>query len=146
MEVQYFNLEDGSVEINNDKFKFDDDVRLNRNSGYIVSILCLITSVGYILRYSKEHDSDLLWFGILTILLSLFFGFKEIFSKITTQSEVALSNISEVNLKTSSKGKITGKIILMNKKVRPFLLENEDGQEAEFINLLRNRDVLVTGN
>ncbi|MDQ6761904.1 MAG: hypothetical protein M3015_04655, partial [Bacteroidota bacterium] len=64
--------------------------------------------------------------------------------KVTTRSDIQLSNISAIILRTSFAGKISAKIILKSKKVRSFVLETENGQDLEFIDLMKNRGVPIT--
>ena len=142
MEVKYFTLQDGSLELDSDKLKFTDKFKRNR-TWQIISFVCGVSyAMSCIVRNFKEHDKSLLWFGLILLPVWLIIGYN--LTKVTTQSDVQFSNISEIILRTLLTGKISAKIILKSKKVRPFVLETENGQDLEFINLMKNRNIPVT--
>ncbi|MDQ6762451.1 MAG: hypothetical protein M3015_07465, partial [Bacteroidota bacterium] len=109
MGVKYFTLQDGSLELENDTLKFTDKFKRTR-TWQLFSLVCgLIYAVTCILRYFKEHDKFLLWLGLILLPMWLVMGFSQ--RKVTTRSDIQLSNISAIILRTSFAGKISAKII-----------------------------------
>lgn len=141
MDATYFTLQDGSLQVDNEKIKISDRYRRNRVFEILLIISMALYAASCILRYFKEQNLHLLWLGILLLLAWLFSGYK--LSKTTAQSDIQFSSISKIILKTLSTGKVSTKIILKDNKLRPLVLETEDGQDLKFIDLMQLKGITV---
>ncbi len=102
----------------------------------------MVYALTCIFRYFKEHNIYLFSYGVILLLIWLMLGYK--LSRETAQKNILLSNIFKIIIfKSSLSGKMSAKIILKSKKIRPFVLETGNGQDLEFITLIKNENVSV---
>ncbi len=141
--TEYFILKDGILEIKDDKLIIDDRAKTQRFTEIITGIFGLIYGVSVAFRAFKEHDNQLLFFGVVLTLFWLIAIPYRIF-KNSNAYEILLENISKIELKKSWVGKSrTGRIVLLNKKVRTFQIDDREIINEDLIERLKSKNLNI---
>ena len=141
--TEYFILKDGILEIKDDKLIIDDRAKIQRFTEIITGIFGLIYGVSTAITAFKEHNDLSLFFGVLLTVFWLFIIPYYTF-KISNASEIPLENISKIELKKSWFGKSrTGRIVLFNKKVRTFQIDDREIINEDLIERLKSKNLNI---
>ena len=143
MTTQYFILKDGILEIKDDKLIIDDRAKTVRFTEIITGIFGLIYGASTAFTAFKEHDNLSLIFGVVLSLFWLviipFYTFKT-----SNAYEIPLENISKIELKKSWFGKSrTGRVVLLNNKVRTFQIDDREIINEDLIERLKSKNLNV---
>ena len=144
MDISYFTLSDGVLELHNDKLVIADNAKRNRFSTLAVTIGALIYSIGCLFRGVKDNDNEWLYFGIFLSLFwifSLIFG-KKIYGRI--DNEIYLNDISEVSFKGWKKDTTIATIKTLSKRFRRVNIENIDNLPDLFRDKIQKLNIKVT--
>ena len=143
MTTQYFILKDGILEIKDDKLIIDDRAKTLRFMEIATGIFSLMYAVSTAFRAFKEHNNLSLFFGVVLTLFWLIAIPYRIF-KNSNAYEIPLENISKIELKKGWFGKSrTGRVVLLNKKVRTFQIDDREIINEDLIERLKSKNLNV---
>jgi len=134
MAIQYFTLQDGVLELHDEKLVIFDKAKRKKLSDRLYSIFGIIYSVSCIGIGFKKNDNDWFYFGIilLFIWIILIFSFqkKRIFENV--DNEIKIKDISEVTFKRNKTGLTSvGDIKTKKNKIRQILISNDELQDLK---------------
>jgi hypothetical protein len=134
MAIQYFTLDDGVLELHEEKLVIFDKAKRKKLSDRLNSIFGILYSVSCIGIGLKKNDNDWLYFGIilLFIWIILIFAFqkKRIFENV--DNEIKIKDISEVTFKRNKTGLTSvGDIKTKQNKIRQILISNDELQDLQ---------------
>ena len=143
IKTEYFILKDGILEIKDDKLIIDDRAKTLRFMEIATGIFSLMYGVSVAFRAFKEHDNQALLFGVALFLFWLIAIPYRMF-RISSAFEIPLNNISKIELKKSWFGKSrTGRIVLLNKKVRTFQIDDREIINEDLIERLKSKNLNI---
>lgn len=144
MDISYFTLTDGVLELHNDKLVIADNAKRNRFSMLAVTISGLIYGLSCLFRGLKDNANEWLYLGIFLSLfwtVSLIFGIK-IYGRI--DKEIYLNDISEVSFKGWKEDTTIATIKTLSKRFRRVNIENVDNLPDLFRDKIQKLNIKVT--
>jgi hypothetical protein len=129
MAYKYFSLQDGSMELHNDRIVLDDEAVKRYWNGIIMRSFLLFNGLVYLFRGWKQEDEILVYLGALHVVavgLSMLFQYKEI---VRPAKEILLQDIVQVSLhyyKWQNRHDLL--LQLKNGRVRRVQFSTEDNQ------------------
>ena len=143
MKTEYFILKDGTLEVEDDKLIINDKAKMLRYTQIFMAVCWLIVSALRISKYYKEKDSFELSFYVIIALVWIFIFVFQIIRN-NSDTVIPLQNISKIELKKSWFGKSrTGRIVLLNKKVRTFTIDDEEIVNDDLVEKLKSKNLPV---
>ena len=141
--TEYFILKDGILEIKDDKLIIDDRAKTQRFMEIATGIFSLMYGVSVSFRAFKEHDNQSLLFGVAVSLFWII-ALPYHILRISSAFEIPLENISKIELKKSWFGKSrTGRVVLINKKVRTFQIDDREIVNEDLIEKLKSKNLNI---
>ena len=143
MKTEYFILKDGTLEVEDDKLIINDKAKMLRYTQIFMAVCWLIVSALRISKYYKEKDSFELSFYVIIALVWIFIFVFQIIRN-NSDTVIPLQNISKIELKKSWFGKSrTGRIVLLNKKVRTFTIDDQEIVNDDLVEKLKSKNLPV---
>ena len=141
--IEHFILKDGILEIKDDKLIIDDRAKTLRFMEIATGIFSLMYGVSTAFRAFKEHDNQLLFFGVAVSLFWIIaLPYRTL--RINSDTIIPLENISKIELKKGWFGKSrTGRIMLLNKKVRTFQIDDREIINEDLIERLKLKNLNI---
>ena len=143
MKTEYFILKDGTLEVEDDKLIIDDKAKRTHYTQILLAVCVLISSTLAIFRsYREENTFEFSYYIIIVLVLIFTLVYRTLRDNIDTI--IPLKNISKIELKKSWFGKSrTGRIVLLNKKVRTFTIDDEEIVNDDLVEKLKSKNLPV---
>ena len=143
MKTEYFILKDGTLEVEDDKLIIHDKANMLRYTQILLAVCWLIISILRILKSYEEKDNSDISFHVIIVLVLIFTLVYRILRD-NNDSVIPLNNISKIELKKSWFGKSrTGRIVLLNKKVRTFTIDDQEIVNDDLVEKLKSKNLPV---
>ena len=146
VKTQYFTLNDGVLELHEDKIVIFDKAKKNSILQRIGAVCWTIYAIATVLRAYKKDDYDFpFYLGIFLLLTWPLVLIKKIIARETTAGEIYLNDISSATFKNSTnrEAKVC-KIKTKQNRLRQILLSKVDLQDIKFQDELRKIHIVTT--
>ncbi len=145
MAYKYFSLQDGSMELHNDRIVLDDEAVKRYWNGIIMRSFLLFNGLVYLFRGWKQEDEVLVYLGALHVVvvgLSMLFQYKEM---VRPAKEILLQDIVQVSLRYDKwQNKHDLLLQLKNGRVRRVQFLVDRGQYAQLQTNLSEKGISLT--
>ncbi len=145
MDIQYFTLTEGVLELHMDKLVINDNAKKNRFSHLIIMIGLLIYAVGFMFRGYKDNDNSLFAIGIILALMEIFFFIKRKDEMQRIDNEIYLKDISKVSFIDGKENTEVATIMTRKKnRRRKVIIEKTDNLPNRFKSNLKDLNIKVS--